>query len=200
MHQVGWRREPRGRKGPASSRLRTTRIKLLGKPNSRHSARLSALETKSVTRKTQEVYATSVREFCGWSALLADSNVEASEVDRLLTEFMNLLSSEGHRAWKGEKLLASVLSFFPTCSQLERNGSELPSLQRMEKKASSEFFETTAPGGSLECSGYGCAGSAVRWRHVRSLSPTKGNAVTRTSSFLPPTEGGVRSWVIVLFP
>ena len=50
-----------------------------------------ALETKSVTRKTLEVYATSVREPCGWSGLLADSNVEALEVDRLLTKFMNLL-------------------------------------------------------------------------------------------------------------
>ena len=58
-------------------------------------------------------------EFCDWSGLSADSNVEALEVDRLLTEFMNLLCSEGHRAWKGEKLLASVLFFFPTFSQLE---------------------------------------------------------------------------------
>ena len=44
----------------------------------------------------------------------------------------------------------------------------------------------------------------VRWRlcspgHVRSLSPTRKNAVT-PSSFLAPTEGGVRSWVILLFP
>ena len=83
--------------------------------------RLSALETKSVIRKTLEVHAASVREFCGWSGLLADSNVEALEVDRLLTEFMNLLSSEGHRAWNGEKLLASVLFFFPTLSQLDGN-------------------------------------------------------------------------------
>ena len=51
--------------------------------------RESALETKSVTRKTLEVYAASAREFGDWSGFLADSNVEASEVDRLLTEFMN---------------------------------------------------------------------------------------------------------------
>ena len=42
-------------------------------------------------------------------------------MDRLRTEFMNLLFSQGHRAWNGEKLLASVLFFFPTFSQLERN-------------------------------------------------------------------------------
>ena len=50
----------------------------------------SALETKSVTRKTLEVYAASVREFCDRSSLLADSHLEALEVDRLLTEFMNV--------------------------------------------------------------------------------------------------------------
>ena len=72
-----------------------------------------------MTRKTLELYATSVREFCDWSGLSADSNVEALEVDRLPTEFTNLLFSEGYRAWKGEKLLASVLFFFPTFSQLE---------------------------------------------------------------------------------
>ena len=74
-----------------------------------------------MTRKTLELYATSVREFCDWSGSSADSNVEALEVDRLLTEFMNLLFFRGHRAWKGEKLLASVLFFFPTFSQLEEN-------------------------------------------------------------------------------
>ena len=42
--------------------------------------RLSAFETTSVTWR---VFAASVREFCDWSGLLADSNVEALEVDRL---------------------------------------------------------------------------------------------------------------------
>ena len=83
--------------------------------------RPGALETKSVTRKTLELHATSVLEFCDWSGLSADSNVKALEVDRLLTEFMNLLFSEGHRAWKGENLLASVFFFFPTFSKLEGN-------------------------------------------------------------------------------
>ena len=81
--------------------------------------RASALETKSVTRKTLEQHATSVCEFFDWSDLSADSNVDASEEGRHLSEFMNLLSSEGHRGWKGEKLLASVLFCFPTFSHLE---------------------------------------------------------------------------------
>ena len=48
--------------------------------------RPSALETTSATRKTLEVYAASFREFFDWSGLLADSNVEALEVDRCLTK------------------------------------------------------------------------------------------------------------------
>ena len=101
---------------------------------------LGALKTKPVSRKTQEENAVSVREFCDWSGLLADRNVEASVVDRLLTEFTNLLFSEGHGAGKSEKLLASFLFFFPTFSQLEedrlaRSFRELKGL----KKASPSF-------------------------------------------------------------
>ena len=59
--------------------------------------------------------------------------------------------SEFHRAWKGETLLANAFFFFPTLSQLQ--GIDwLPIPQRKEKGVS-EFFETTAPGGSLERSG-----------------------------------------------
>ena len=67
-----------------------------------------------MTRKTLEVYATSVRESCDWSALSAGSNVGA--LDRPLVGFMN---REDHRAWKGDKLLASVPFFFPIFSQLD---------------------------------------------------------------------------------
>ena len=37
--------------------------------------RLSAMETKSETRKTLEVHAASLPEFCDWSSLMADTNV-----------------------------------------------------------------------------------------------------------------------------
>ena len=163
-----------------------------------YTKRLSALETKPVTRKTLEVYAASVREFCNWSGLSADSNVEVLEVDRLLSKFMNLLFPEGHRAWKGEKLLASLPFFFPTFSQLE--GTRLARSFRTLKgwsKASPSFFETTAPGSSLERSGRGnvqdpwYAGGCAHTSHVRSLSPTRGNAVTQTFGF-PGTDGGWR--------
>ena len=90
--------------------------------------------------------------FATWSGLSADSNAEALDVGRLLTEYMNLLFSEGHRAWNGEKQLASVLFFFPTSSKLEgrSTGSKLPSPPRMEKSVF-EFFETIAPGGKSMC-------------------------------------------------
>ena len=106
--------------------------------------------------------------FATGAACPADSNVKALEVDRLLTEFMNLLFSEGHRAWKGEKtlnqhpLLLLLSNFFAAGGK--STGSKLPSPQRMEKGVS-EFFETTAPGSSLERFWpWTCAGSVVRWR------------------------------------
>ena len=110
--------------------------------------RPSALETKSVTRKTLKVHAASVREFCDWSGLLADSIVEALEVDRP-AKFMNL-----YRGWKGNKLLASILFF-----------SDF--LAAEEKKTFFELFQTTAPGGSLERSGRG----NVQWYAGALYSP-----------------------------
>ena len=135
--------------------------------------RQSALETTSVTCKTLEVFAASVREFCDWSGLLADSNVEALEVDRLLTEFMNPPGVE-RRTTVGKRVSA--------------------------------FFETTAPGGSLERSGRGNV--QARWYLAAVLTLVMLEAYLRLgemlslrhSSFLAPTEGGVRSWVILLFP
>ena len=71
--------------------------------------RQSALEMKPVTRKTLEVYAASVREFFDWSGLLADGNVEALEVDRLFTEFTNIVFfrratglEETRNSWSGD--------------------------------------------------------------------------------------------------
>ena len=74
------------------------------------------------------------------------------------------------------------------------------------EKGVSEFFETTAPGSSQERFGRGnvqdrwYAGGYTPTGHVRSLSPTRGNAVTQTLEFLGTSGGGVRSWVILLFP
>ena len=109
---------------------------------------------------------------------------------------MNLLFSEGHRAWKGKKLLASVLFFFPTFSQLGRNrlARSFRALKGW-KKGVSEFFVTTAPSSSLERSGCGYvqdrwyAGGCAHPGHVRRLFPTRGNAVTQTFEF-PGTDGG----------
>ena len=80
---------------------------------------------------------------------------------------MNLLFSEGHRAWKGEKTLNQhplllLSNFFAAGGK--STGSKLPSPQRMEKGVS-EFFESDR---SWQQSGalwpWTCAGSVVRWR------------------------------------
>ena len=94
-----------------------------------------------MTRKTLDVSAASVREFCNYSSLLADSNAEALEVDRLVTEFINLFFfqratrlGKARNCWE-----ASSSSFRLSRSWTESTGSELPSPQRM-KKGVSEFF------------------------------------------------------------
>ena len=77
-----------------------------------------------------------------------------------VTEFMNMLFPEGHQAWKGEKLLTSVLFFFPTFSQLEGNRPSR-SFRALEgwKLASPSF--SRRPLWPWKCAG-----------HLRSLSPT----------------------------
>ena len=73
--------------------------------------RPSALETKSVTRKTLKVHAASVREFCDWSGLLADSIVEALEVDRP-AKFMNLFFSKRPPGLERQQTIGKYPLFF----------------------------------------------------------------------------------------
>ena len=74
------------------------------------------LELKSVTRKTLEMYATSVREFCVWSGLSAGSDVEAPDLDGLLVQFMNLQFSEVTRPGKARSSWPVSSSFQPSRS------------------------------------------------------------------------------------
>ena len=136
-----------------------------GRKQPEETKRPSALETKSVTRKTLELYAASVREFCNWSGLSADSNVEVLEVDRLLSKFMNLLFSEGHRAWRGEKMLASVPFFCPSFSQLEGNrpARSFRTLKGL-REASPSFSRRTLPSAVWSALAVECEGSVVCWR------------------------------------
>ena len=169
--------------------------------------RLSAVETKSVARKTLELHATCVHEFCDWSGLSADSNVEALEVDRLVTEFMNLLFSEGHRAWKGEKLLASVLFFFPTFSQLE--GNRLARSFRALKgwrQASPSFSRRTLLAAvwsalAVDLCRIGGTLAAVLTLVMFEAYLRPGEMLSlKPLEILGTDGGGVRSWVILLFP
>ena len=50
------------------------------------------------------------------------------------------------------------------------------------------------------CAGSWYAGGCAHPGHVRSLSPTRGNAVTQTPRVSCTDVGGVQSWVILLFP
>ena len=69
--------------------------------------RPSALETNSVTRKTSEVFATSVREFHDWSGLWADRNVFGSGqtshgVHELLPGIFTGCVARAEGGWSGD--------------------------------------------------------------------------------------------------
>ena len=120
--------------------------------------RLSALETKSVTHKTLEVYAACVREFCDWSGLLADSNVEASAEDRARS-FRALTGwKKASPSFSRRPLLAAVWSALAV--EMCRIGGTLAAVLTLV------MFE-----------------AYLRPGEMLSLRP---------SSFLAPTEGGVR--------
>ena len=143
-----------------------------------------------MTRKTLEVYATFVRESCDWSALSAGSNVGA--LDRPLVGFMSL---QDHRAWKGDKLLARL------------DGNQLaPSFPTLKgwKKASPSFSRRPRPAAvwselAVETCRVGCVLAVVLTVVMFEAYLRPGEVLSlKPSSFLAPTEGGVRSWVILL--
>ena len=125
--------------------------------------RPSAFETKSMTRKTLELCATSVCEFCDWSGLSADSNVEAFGCGQTSHRVLELAFFRGPLGLESREtvgkyplLLSNILA-----AGVKSTGSKLPSPQRMEKR---------------------------RFRVFRSLSPTRGN-VTQTCEFLGTDNG-----------
>ena len=74
------------------------------------------------------------------------------------------------------------------------------------KKASPSFRDDHSRQQSGALWPWECAGLVARWwgcahpGHVRSVSPTRGDAVTQTFEVPGTDGGGVRSWVILLFP
>ena len=105
------------------------------------------------------------------------SRCSARQWRSLLTEFMNLLFSEGHRAWKGEKtlnqhpLLLLLSNFFAAGGK--STGSKLPSPQRMEKGRLRVFREDRSWQQSGALWPWTCAGSVVRWRLYSNSSCSK---------------------------
>ena len=117
---------------------------------------------------------------------------------------MNLLFSEAHQAWNSEKLLASVLFFFPTFSQLEENRLAR-SFRAIKgwKKAFPSFSRRPSPAAvwsalAVEMCRIGGALAAVFTLVMFEAHLRPGEMLSlRPSSFLT---GGARSWVILLFP
>ena len=142
--------------------------------------RLGAVETKSVTRKTLELHATSVREFCDWSRLVGRQQCGGFGSGQTSHGVHELAFFRGPPGVERRETVGQRPLFLPNffADGGKSTGSRLPS-QRMEKGVS-EFFETTAPGSQER---FGRGHVQDRWYaggcHVQSLSPTRANAVTQ---------------------
>ena len=190
MHQVGRRRDPRVRKGPTSSRWRTARIKL---PPAKRLRRIRP-QVALVSCSDADVLGCQT----GKDGRKHASGSETSEC--LGNKIRDSQDPGGICGMRPRILRLERLVGRQQCGGFGRGqSSELPSPHRMEKGVS-ELLETTAPCGSLERSGRGnvqdrwYAGGCAHPGHVRSLSPTRRNAVTQTIEF-PGTDGGWRPMV-----
>ena len=81
---------------------------------------LSYLEEVSVGPQVNVSYKQEAKAFFEWATLHHLALVEADEIDNALVAYMNSLFFQGHQAWRGQKLLASI-AFLD--SSLGRNGA-----------------------------------------------------------------------------
>lgn len=81
---------------------------------------LSYLEEVSVGPQVNVSYKQEARAFFEWATQHHLALVEADEIDNALVAYMNSLFFQGHQAWRGQKLLASI-AFLD--SSLGRNGA-----------------------------------------------------------------------------
>ena len=79
-------------------RARAKQLLDLAERRPAEAARLSALELRSVSRKTLETYTASVREFCSWSGLCATEEEDPPRLYEQLVGYMNHQLQQGHRA------------------------------------------------------------------------------------------------------
>ena len=118
-------RVPRGRvrrlEQTVESRLRQAlRLYALSQNAKDTAENLSYLEEVSVGPQTSVAYKQEARAFFEWATKHGLSLVVADEIDNALVAYMNSLFFQGHQAWRGQKLLASI-AFLD--SSLGRNGA-----------------------------------------------------------------------------
>ena len=145
-------------------------------------------ETKSVSRKTLEVFEDIGQRLLRLEWLVGRQKMSRLwTLNRLVTEFINLIFSQGHRAWKGEQSTARRPLLLSKILASARESTELGAsqLSRSANKHVSKFFMTTtrrqqsealfiSPPGESRCH----SDLRVSW-HQRVI---------------------FRSWVILLFP
>ena len=74
---------------------------------------ISFLESCAVTASTLQKYTTSERDWRAWCEKTSVPLGGDDEVDAALVDYMNWLWLQGHRPWRGERLMAAMLALHP---------------------------------------------------------------------------------------
>ncbi|CAK0791289.1 unnamed protein product [Prorocentrum cordatum] len=168
---------------------------------------ISYLEKRSVGAGTLETYRQCVLAFCVWARCCLTALPELKELGGQLVEYMNEEFLKGVKAWRGEKLLAGLMFFYPDFGRL--GGLRLPRswrcLKGWKKLSPSRsrkplvFAIWAALAVELCRLGAPLVGAMVLIMVECYLRP--GEMLSLTSdSFLAPTEHAVQNWVVWLFP
>ena len=168
---------------------------------------LTFLESEAVSVGTIETYKESVRDFLAWADGVSCPLTSDLEIDAAVVRWMNYMYQQGHRAWKGERLIAGLPGL---AAEFGKQGPR--NLPRSHRALAG--WRKRCPGHSrrplswpvwaaIACelcrAGEVLMGVMVLMSVLAYLRPSEALGLT-SRSLLPPTAHGVKSWVVWLFP
>ena len=80
-------------------------------------AGLTFLELASVEEASLKQYVQQLGLFCDWRHTWPEAEARPAEIDLEIAKWMNVEYAKGHKPWRGEKLVASLMALAPTCSR-----------------------------------------------------------------------------------
>lgn len=80
-------------------------------------AGLTLLELASVEEASLKQYVQQLGLFCDWRHTWREAETKPAEIDMEIVGWMNVEYAKGHKPWRGEKLVASLMALAPTCSK-----------------------------------------------------------------------------------